>query len=249
MTQRTAFLDAAFDTPPMGEVEQWLVSRTADSDFGYIVTPNVDHLIRLATADDEVRLAYRDADLCVCDSRILQRLGRVFGVRLSLVPGSDLVAALFGRLLQDGDRICLIGGSADHLQLLQQRYPRLVIQQYVPPMGLREDAPARRAVLDVAANAAARATLLAVGSPQQEILAHEMARSGRVRGTALCIGAAVDFLVGAQQRAPVMVQRAGFEWAWRLARQPRRLARRYLIDGPRIFPMALRWWWSARKGE
>ena len=60
-------------------------------------------------------------------------------------------------------------------------------------------------------------------------------------GTALCIGASVEFLVGAQVRAPKVLRRAGVEWAWRLLRQPRRLARRYLIDGLAIFPIVWRW--------
>jgi exopolysaccharide biosynthesis WecB/TagA/CpsF family protein len=249
MRQRIAFLGAWFDDWTMADVLRWLAERTAASTFGYVVTPNVDHMIRLADAADDVRSAYREADLCVCDSRVLQRLGRIFGVRLSLVPGSDLVAGLFGQLLGDGDRVCLVGGSAENAAELRLSFPRLLILHHAPPMGLRHDPVARTAAIAFAARSAARVTLLAVGSPQQEILAREMALSGGVQGTALCIGASVDFLVGAEARAPVFVQRAGLEWTWRLLMQPRRLARRYLIDGPRIFPMALRWWWSDRGGR
>ncbi|WP_263973958.1 WecB/TagA/CpsF family glycosyltransferase [Sphingomonas aliaeris] len=53
-----------------------------------------------------------------------------------------------------------------------------------------------------AAAANARVILLAVGAPQQEMLAREMAQDGTVSGTALCIGASIDFIVGAQRRAP-----------------------------------------------
>ena len=91
--------------------------------------------------------------------------------------------------------------------------------------------------------------LLAVGAPQQELLAHEMRASGRVRGTGLCIGAGIDFLVGAQSRAPRLVQRAHLEWAWRLAREPRRLWRRYLVDGPAIFPIAWAWARARRRSR
>ena len=244
MTLRTNFLDTHFDVWSREEVQRWLTSRDTDSRFAYVVTPNVDHMVRLAKSDKEVRLAYAEADLSICDSRILLGLGRTLGVHLSAVPGSDIVADLFELLLHDGDRVCLIGGSDDHAVALQQRFPRLVVLQHVPPMGLRHDRTARLAAIEFAAQAAARVTLLAVGSPQQELIAREMAADGRVRGTALCVGAAVGFLIGAQTRAPRFLQRVGLEWSWRLISQPRRMARRYLIDGPMIVPIALRWWWS-----
>jgi exopolysaccharide biosynthesis WecB/TagA/CpsF family protein len=53
------------------------------------------------------------------------------------------------------------------------------------------------------------------------------------------VGASLRFLSGEERRAPRLVQRAGLEWAWRLAQDPRRLARRYLRDDPAI--LALLW--------
>ena len=246
MNSRTNFLDTDFDTWSRREVHKWLSGRSATSGFAYVVTPNVDHMVRLATAGTDVRLAYANADLCVCDSRVLQRLAEIFGVQLTIVPGSDLVADLFEHLLHEGDRVCLIGGGADHVAALEQRFPGLIILHHAPPMGLSHDQAARAAASDFAAQAAARVTLLAVGSPQQELLAREMALNGCVHGTALCIGASVDFLVGFQTRAPLFLQRLGLEWSWRLITRPRRMARRYLIEGPMILPMALRWWWRER---
>ena len=59
---------------------------------------------------------------------------------------------------------------------------------------------------------------------------------------ALCFaqgGAAMDFITHDQRRAPAFLRRWGLEWFWRLALSPRRLARRYLIEGPRA-------WWILR---
>jgi N-acetylglucosaminyldiphosphoundecaprenol N-acetyl-beta-D-mannosaminyltransferase len=78
----------------------------------------------------------------------------------------------------------------------------------------------------------ARFSFLAVGSPRQCKVAHAVTHRGRARGTGLCIGASLLFLSGHEQRAPRPVQRAGLEWVWRLAQDPRRLARRYLVDSP-----------------
>jgi exopolysaccharide biosynthesis WecB/TagA/CpsF family protein len=58
---------------------------------------------------------------------------------------------------------------------------------------------------------------------------------------ALCIGASIEFLSGARRRAPRWMQRAGLEWAFRLLSEPRRLWRRYIVEGPRIFVIWYRW--------
>jgi exopolysaccharide biosynthesis WecB/TagA/CpsF family protein len=74
-----------------------------------------------------------------------------------------------------------------------------------------------------------------VGCPQQEILAKALQSRGRARGLALCVGASINFLTGSERRAPKWIQYAGLEWLYRLLNDPTRLARRYLIRGPRIF--------------
>jgi len=238
---RVEFLSVGFDPRTLGDVHDWLAARDATSGYAYVVTPNVDHMVRLEGAPAAVRDAYARADLCLCDSRILARLGRFAGVELGLVPGSDLSADLFATLLRAGDTVCLVGGRAGDAERLTALYPGITIRQHCPPMGLRDDPDARRAAVDAAIAAAARVTLFAVGSPQQELLAREMAERPEARGTALCIGASVEFLLGTQRRAPEPVQRAGLEWAWRLLTDPRRLARRYLVEGPAIFPQVWRW--------
>jgi exopolysaccharide biosynthesis WecB/TagA/CpsF family protein len=74
-----------------------------------------------------------------------------------------------------------------------------------------------------------------VGSPQQELVARALQERGRARGLALCVGASLDFIGGIEQRAPLWMQRASLEWLYRLLQNPRRLAGRYLVRGPRIF--------------
>ena len=80
-----------------------------------------------------------------------------------------------------------------------------------------------------------RFCFLAIGSPQQEIIAQKLKGRGVARGLALCIGASIDFITGAEKRAPLWIRKSGFEWVFRLVQNPRRLAKRYLVRGPRIF--------------
>jgi exopolysaccharide biosynthesis WecB/TagA/CpsF family protein len=238
---RREFLGLDFDCLDTAGALHWIGGRSAQSPLAYVITPNVDHMVRLSRLSRDLRRAYSHADLCLCDSRVLARLAKMVGVRLPVAPGSDITKALFQSELKAGDTVFLIGGTQAHAARLSELYPTLAIVQHIPPMGLLHDAAARAAAIAAADAAAARITLIAVGSPQQELIAFEMRRAGKVRGTALCIGASVDFLVGNEKRAPQAVQKAGMEWAWRLASNPRRLAKRYLVDGPAIFPLVWRW--------
>ena len=247
MSDRIEFLGLCFESAPTDDIASWIRVRTSSSSYAYVVTPNVDHVVRFSQASDRVRQSYIDADKCVCDSRVLRGLARLCGIHLTVTTGSDLVAQLFARLLDHGDRVCLIGSTGETAMKLAQRFPLFEIVHHDAPMGLIANDAARQAAISFARETGARIILLAVGSPQQELLAHEMGGAGDLTGTALCIGASVDFLVGAQKRAPVFVQRAGLEWAWRLATQPRRLARRYLIDCPMVFPIAAEWWWKQKR--
>ncbi len=63
---------------------------------------------------------------------------------------------------------------------------------------------------------------------------------GQARGLALCVGASINFLTGDERRAPGWMQRLGIEWLYRLLQDPRRLAARYLLRGPRVFGLLRR---------
>jgi exopolysaccharide biosynthesis WecB/TagA/CpsF family protein len=103
-------------------------------------------------------------------------------------------------------------------------------------MGFAEDPQAVEAVLEFVENVGSfRFCLVAVGSPRQEMVAQMLVQRRRARGMILCIGAAINFLTGGETRAPQWMQRSGLEWLYRLLQDPRRLAYRYLVRGPRFF--------------
>ena len=243
---RVEFLGVEFDRVSEREVIDRLRSVTADTPFGYIVTPNVDHVVRLngEVAGSRLDAAYSGADLCVCDSRVLASLARIRGIDLPVVTGSDLTAAMLGSVLVEGDHVAIVGGSSDLVRRLSSKYPHIEFVHHDPPMGLRQNIAAQDAAAAFIAQAGCRFTFIAVGSPQQELIA---ARVKGGTGFALCIGAALEFLTGDQIRAPALFRRTGMEWAYRLGSDPRRMWRRYLLEGPRIFGLAWRWRASARK--
>jgi len=245
---RVDFLGVGFDPLDLDGAVAWLRERRVDDPFAYVATPNVDHLVRANREPDLYDPLYRDAALCLCDSRVVVRLARFHGVELALAPGSDLTRLLFETVAQGGDRVRVVGSDADAVRRLGERYPHVVLEHCPAPMGLRRDPDALAATAARAAAPGARFVLLAVGAPQQEMVARAAAALPGAEGTALCIGASIDFLTGGQRRAPRAVQRMGMEWAWRLLSDPRRLAKRYLVDGPAVFPMARRWARGRRAG-
>lgn len=204
--------------------------------YGYVVTPNVDHMIRFHESA-AFRALYAGADYVLLDSRIAARFFRlVHGVRAPVCTGSDLTAALLERVIAPTDRIVLIGGSQGQAALLKAKFGLQDLWHHNPPMGFIDDPQAVEACLQfVEAASPFRFCLIAVGSPRQEIIAQRLGERDRARGLSLCIGASVDFLTGAERRAPGWMQRVGLEWLFRLAQNPRRLAWRYLVRGPRFF--------------
>jgi exopolysaccharide biosynthesis WecB/TagA/CpsF family protein len=123
---------------------------------------------------------------------------------------------------------------------LGRRYPGVELTHYEPPMGLRRNAAARQEAARFIAEAKARFTFIAVGSPQQEMIAAAVRSFPHATGMALCIGASLDFITQRQRRAPRIMQRLSLEWVHRLASDPKRMWRRYLVEGPRIFLLAAR---------
>lgn len=208
--------------------------------FSYVVTPNVDHVVRLNQDQGDSRTsafaeAYGAAGLVLCDSRILQRLAKLSGLDLPLVPGSDLTRVLLEDPRMIGRQVAIIGGSATLITSLERCAPGIRFGQLRPPMNVLGDATAMAEIERFVAGQRADIVLFAMGAPQSEIAAHRCLNAGRSRGIGLCVGASLEFIIGEKRRAPHWMQRLGMEWAFRLGSEPRRLWRRYLVEGPRIF--------------
>jgi N-acetylglucosaminyldiphosphoundecaprenol N-acetyl-beta-D-mannosaminyltransferase len=241
----TSFVGVEFSQLNWNEAVAAVVAAADGPRFTTIVTPNVDHIVRMDRLGEtslglRTRAAVADADYCLCDSRILSRLARLRGVTLPVVPGSDLSAAIFNSALKPGDLIAIVGGDADTVADLAGTYPGLQVIQHIPPMGMINNDVAMDDAARFIVGCGCRFNFVAVGAPQGELLLHRARQLGATRGVALSIGASIDFLTGRQKRAPRLIQKLGFEWAFRLLSEPKRLSRRYLVDGPRIFAIVLR---------
>jgi N-acetylglucosaminyldiphosphoundecaprenol N-acetyl-beta-D-mannosaminyltransferase len=227
------FLGCRFDIGSIEEAVCNILNETRGS-FKYVVTPNVHHLVTLLDNAATLQPLYERAWRVFCDSRVLGRLAWFGGLRVPVITGSDLTARLIARAGEQRFTIALIGPTAAACAVLGSRYPGLNIAFHTP-MGFIKSEHDVQKCIDFVTKTQAPLIFLAVGMPQQEILAGRIADHPGARGVGLCIGASIDFLTGKQRRAPVWVQKAGFEWLYRLLSDPRRLASRYLIECPRIF--------------
>ncbi len=216
--------------------------------FGYVVTPNVDHLIRYYD-DPTFRDHYAAAAYVLMDSRFASRLVRLAqGLRLPICTGSDLTPAIFRKLAAPTDRILLVGGSAEQARAIAQMFGLQNLHHHNPPMGfIRSPAAVEECLQFIEGLSPFRFCFIGVGSPQQEAVAHALQVRGIARGLALCVGASLDFITGKERRAPQWMQQASIEWLFRLMQDPRRLAKRYLLRGPRFFTQLVRSRFELRK--
>lgn len=236
-----------------GDVDDALAAMLALVDGGgthLVVTPNVDQVLRLER-QPAFRRIFHQASLRIIDGMPLIWLARSLGAvgPLHRCTGADLLVAAararHGRPL----RICLVGGdprvSRDASDALGRLSTDTVVRSIDMPMLESHDDAASLEVIGAIAQFGPDLTFLGLGSPKQELW-YDFWRDRLPDGVYIGSGAAVDFAGGAKRRAPLFLQKAGLEWTWRLAQEPGRLAHRYLVDGPRFVPLAVR---SHRSGR
>ena len=198
-----------------------------------VLTPNLAQ-VRQASTMPAVAEAYRSASMSTPDGWPIAAALRLLAGRRDQqrVTGSDLTPLL----CLGAYRIGIIGGRGDSAAVaaanLRSRNPDLDVALVEPAEPGELADPARRAAL-IRRIAASDLDLvfLGVGVPKQEKLALELLTQ-LDRGVVLCVGATIDFLAGVVERSPAWVQRAGLEWLFRIALEPKRLAGRYLAAGP-----------------
>jgi exopolysaccharide biosynthesis WecB/TagA/CpsF family protein len=167
---------------------------------------------------------------------LARRAARLTRRRWPRLTGADLLPDLLATAAETASRVGFLGGAPDLGARLRaecaRRWPDLVVAgHWSPSRADLEDAERLGAlVADVRAVGVAL-LVVGLGKPRQEQWLEAWSTPAGIR-VGLAFGAAAEFLAGTQARAPRWARRAGVEWLWRLARDPARLARRYLVEGP-----------------
>jgi N-acetylglucosaminyldiphosphoundecaprenol N-acetyl-beta-D-mannosaminyltransferase len=186
----------------------------------------------------EVRAALNGADWVTPDGMPVVWSLRALGAqRVGRVYGPDLLLALSEVSARRGFSQFYLGGAPGVAQALGEnlraRFPGLPVAGTACPPFREPTAAEEQALIDAVNGSGAQVVWVGLGSPKQDLW---MARN-RARLTApllVGVGAAFDFFTGRQKQAPTWMQASGLEWLFRLASEPRRLWRRYLIGNPRF---------------
>lgn len=199
-----------------------------------LFTLNLDHLVKRRD-DARFRIAYERADFVTADGAPVAALARRQGAALERTTAADLVEPLCAAAANEGIPVALFGSSAETLEIaanrLYVRHPGLsIVCKEAPAYGFDPASPAAEEAARRIADSGARIVFVALGAPKQELFAAQMAEKTPGLGF-VCVGAALDFIAGTQVRAPAFIRRNGLEWLWRLAGNPKRMARRYALCG------------------
>lgn len=231
---RRDFLGVPFDMMPLDAIMDVLRTRRRGDAFQYVVTPNVDHVVRLSQRP-ELLPDYRAAWMSWCDSHPVWALGRMAGLPMPHLNGTDVMTVLWDKVLRPGDRLVCITADEALIGELSERFPQYEFVGYSPPFGFENDPNEMARCIRFIRDNPGRFVFIGVGSPRSEQLAHAVRQAGGATGTAFCIGAALEFIVGRKPRAPRAMRAFGMEWLYRLASEPRRLWRRYVLA---VLPLA-----------
>jgi N-acetylglucosaminyldiphosphoundecaprenol N-acetyl-beta-D-mannosaminyltransferase len=228
-----AMLGVPFDNVTTAEAVAAIEHMVASRQPHYLVTANVDFLVQ-AQSDVELRHILVQAHLVLCDGTPLVWASRLLGNRLpERVAGSDLAPVLLKVAAEKKYRVFLLGATPDSVEeaasRLRSKHPSLIIAgSYSPPFNAllhMNHEEIKRRVQE------ARPDILfvAFGCPKAEKWIGMHYRELGVPVVA-GVGATIDFLAGRVKRAPRWMQKAGMEWIFRMACEPRRLFRRYMKD-------------------
>jgi exopolysaccharide biosynthesis WecB/TagA/CpsF family protein len=206
----------------------------------HVSTINLDFVVRAQHDPDVLRIFWR-SDLNLADGAPVVWLGRLLGADMpARVAGADLVPALMGEAARAGARVFLLGGEGGVAGVAANRllelYPGIQIAGTYEPRRAPVESMDNREILARIEAAKPDVLLVAFGNPKQERWI-DLHRDQLTVSVAIGVGCVFDLLAGRSNRAPRWMQNAGLEWLYRLAREPRRLIGRYLIDAIWLFPI------------
>lgn len=196
-----------------------------------VATLNLDHVVKLGR-DPLFQAAYARHTHVTADGNPIVWLCRLAGQRdVALIPGSELIEPVAALAAETGTKVALFGATdaslSEAAEALEAKHPGLrVVLRLAPPMGFDPDGPGADEAIRAIGESGAGLVFLALGAPKQERFAAR-AQEALPQAGFLSIGAGLDFISGAQKRAPKWVRAIAGERIWRMLSNPRRLAARY----------------------
>lgn len=238
MSDKVRFLNVDVDNITMSE----LIERRE----GVFLTLHVDMLAKFQEDPDFYDLL-DEFDIITCDSQILYFIARMRGETIEeRVSGSDYFPLFYERWKDDPSVTIFLCGAMDDISeraqaRINEKVGReMVVGAYGPPKGYADDPDEMERIIKLINESRASVLVVGLGAGPQEQFIFKYRDQLPHAKLFLPLGGTIDYEAGAVKRPPRWVTVAGLEWFWRLAREPRRRWRRYVIHQPPVlFKLAL----------
>ena len=211
---------------------------------GALITPNVDHLVKLQKDEDFYRV-YQQAEWVVCDSKILYLMSKLLKEPLpEAIPGSSFFTAYYMYHKDDPNcKIFLLGaaeGIAEKARLnINKKVEReIVVGAHSPSYGFEKNEKECEELVKIVNDSGANVLLVGVGAPKQEKWIMKYRNRMPNVDVFMALGATIDFEAGTLKRAPEIWQKCGMEWLYRALKEPKRLFKRYFVDDMQFFEIS-----------
>jgi len=222
------------------ELAQTIAGREVPLGEGPLVvaTANLDHVVNMSRSA-EFKTAYRRAWVITADGMPVYLYAKLRGLAVpARVTGSDLCRCILGQVSGTRHKLFFVVSTTEtgdriRAEMLRRGFAVDTLAFRVPPIGFeRDDGYSRELTASIGQHGTTH-LFLGLGSPKSEVWTDRF-RDELCDCYVLNFGAGLDYFAGTRSRAPKLMQATGFEWAWRLACEPRRLFRRYLVNSWRF---------------
>jgi len=242
---RIKFMNTEVDNLTMQEALDaidYLIMKDCNA---YVVTPNVDHIIQLERGGELVEV-YKHANLILTDGKPLIWISKWYRTPIKeKISGSDLFPRLCALAAKKGYKMFFLGAAegvaAKAAEKLKKKHHGLqVVGTYSPPFGFEKNEEEMNNIKKMIRVAKPHILIVGLGCPKQELfILHHREELGVP--ISLGLGASLDFEAGNIKRAPRWMADHGLEWLYRITQDPKRLAKRYLVDDRKIFGLAIKY--------
>lgn len=242
---RMKFMNTEIDNLTMQETLDAVDHIISHEKGAYVVTPNVDHIVQLEK-DKELKTVYDNASLILTDGKPLLWIAKWYGTPIKeKISGSDLFPLLCERAAQKGYKMFFLGAkegvAAKAAENLTGKYKGLqVVDTYSPPFGFENNQTEIDKIKRMITASKPDILIVGLGCPKQEKFMYHYCKDLGVP-ISFGLGASFDFEAGNIKRAPKWMANHGFEWLFRITQDPKRMAKRYLVDDRKILKLAFKY--------
>lgn len=235
---RMKFMNTEIDNLTMEETLDAIDVLIQKKKNAYVVTPNVDHIVQIEK-DKELQDVYANADLILADGKPLLWIAKYYKTPIKeKISGSDLFPKLCELAAKKRYTMFFLGAAegvaAKAADNMTKKFPGLrVIDTYSPPYGFEKDQIELDKIIGLIHTAKPDILIVGLGCPKQEKFVYRYRVQLNVP-VSLGLGASLDFEAGNVKRAPKWMANNGLEWLFRITQDPKRMAKRYLVDDRKI---------------